>query len=237
MDPQAFVTQVCRGLPERVRSIVLFGSAAAGDFIPGVSRYDVLIVLDRLGIDELDALGPAIREWRRAGNPLPLLFTPEQLVASTDAFAIEFLEMQHDRKVLYGQDPIAALTLNPTHARMQVERELKGKSLALRDQYVLAAGERERIVKLLSDSLSSFLSLFRISLRLYQPHVPSRKLEAMHELAKHIPFDPQPFMTVEEIKERRRGLMRVDVRALFDSYWQSVETVTNAVDRLLHTSE
>jgi hypothetical protein len=59
----------------------------------------------------------------------------------------------------------------------------------------------------------------------------------MHELAKHIPFDPQPFVTVEEIKERRRGLLRVDVRALFDSYWQSVETVTHAVDRLLHTSE
>ena len=25
MDPQAFVTQVCRALPERVRSIVLLG--------------------------------------------------------------------------------------------------------------------------------------------------------------------------------------------------------------------
>jgi len=237
MDPQAFVTHVCRALPERVRAIVLFGSAAAGDFIPGVSRYDLLIVLDRLTIAELDALSPAIRAWRTAGNPLPLLFTPAQLAISTDAFAIEFLEMQHDRKVLYGSDPIAGLKVNVDHARMQIERELKGKSLALRDQYVLAAGDPDAIAKLLIDSLASFLSLFRIALRLYQPHVPSRKLEAMHQLAKHIPFDSQPFVTVEELKERRRGLLRVDVRALFDSYWQSVETVTTAVDRLLHTSE
>lgn len=237
MDPQAFVTQVCRALPERVQSLVLFGSAAAGDFIPGVSHYDLVIVLDRLGIDELDALAPAIRAWRSAGNPLPLLFTSAQLQSSVDAFAIEFLEMQHDRRVLYGTDPIAGLTASPEHARMQIERELKGKSLALRDQYVLAAGDRQEIAKLMCDSLSSFLSLFRIALRLYQPEVPSGKLDAMRVLAQHIPFDPQPFVTVEEIKERRRGLLRVDVRALFDSYWQSVETVTHAVDRLLHTSE
>ena len=133
MVPQMFVTRVCRALPERVLSVVLFGSAAAGDFIPGVSRYDLVIVLDRLGIDELDALAPVIREWRKAGNPLPLLFTPAKLQSSVDAFAIEFLDMQHDRRVLYGRDPIAGLKANPEHARMQIERELKGKSLALRD--------------------------------------------------------------------------------------------------------
>jgi len=237
MDPQQFVTQVCRALPDRIRSVVLFGSAAAGDFIAGVSRYDLLIVLDQLGIDELDALAPAIRDWHNAGNPLPLLFTPAQLASSADAFAIEFTEMQHDRRVLYGQDPIAGLSVNPAHARMQIERELKGKSLALRDQYVQAAGDQAAIARLLCDSLSSFLSLFRIALRLYQPHAPSRKLEAMQALAQHIPFDPQPFVTVEEIKERRRGLLRMDVRALYCAYWQSVEIVTSAIDRLLHTSE
>jgi hypothetical protein len=235
MSPQEFVTRSCRALPERIRSVVLFGSAAAGDFIEGVSHYDLLVVVDRLGIDELEALAPAIRDWRKAGNPLPLLFTPEQLAASAEAFAIEFLEMQHDRRVLHGGDPIAGIKVDPAHARMHIERELKGKSLALRDQYVLAAGDRQRIVALLCDSLSSFLSLFRIALRLYQPDVPSRKLMRCRR-SRHIPFDPQPFVTVEELKERRRILGRMDVRELFCAYWQSVETVSAAVDRLLHAS-
>ena len=76
MGPEWFVTHACRALPDHVRSIVLFGSAAAGDFIEGTSSYDVLVVVDRLGVVELDALAPTIREWRKAGNPLPLLFTP-----------------------------------------------------------------------------------------------------------------------------------------------------------------
>ncbi|MBL8849457.1 MAG: nucleotidyltransferase domain-containing protein [Planctomycetaceae bacterium] len=234
--PQEFATQVCRALPTQIRSVVLFGSAASGDFIPGVSRYDLLVLVDQLGMDELEALAPAIRAWRQGGNPLPLLFTPAQFAASADAFAIEYLDMQHDRKLLYGTDPIPGVKVSEAQARMHLERELRGKSLALRDQYVLAAGDARHIVDLLCDSLSSFLSLFRVALRLYQPQTPSHKVDALHALAAHIPFDPQPFVSVEEIKELRRSPHRVDARALFHAYWQGVETVTDAVDRLLHPS-
>src|SRR3954471_876630 len=145
MTPQELTTRVCRALPDRIRAVVLFGSAAAGDFIDGVSRFDLLIVVDPLELEDLESLAPAIRDWHQAGHPVPLLFTPAQLAASTDAFAIEFLELQHDRRVLYGVDPIVGLKIDPLHARMHLERELKGKSLALRDQYVLAAGDPHRI--------------------------------------------------------------------------------------------
>jgi predicted nucleotidyltransferase len=235
MGPEWFVTHACRALPEQVRSIVLFGSAAAGDFIEGTSSYDVLVVVDRMGVAELDALAPTIREWRKAGNPLPLLFTAEQLANTTDAFAIEFLEMQHARRILYGEDPIAGLTIDATHVRIHLERELKGKSLALRDRYVLAAGDRRLIAELLTDSLSSFLSLFRTALRLYEPQAPAGKVDALRALTRHISFDPQPFLTVEELKEGRRGVRGIDMPALFGRYFGAVETVTDAVDRLIHS--
>jgi predicted nucleotidyltransferase len=234
MGPQWFATSVCRALPERVRSIVLFGSAAAGDFVEGTSHYDTLLVVDRLGVPELDALGETTRRWRAAGNPLPLLFTPEQLAASVDAFAMEFLDMQQARRVLYGEDLIAGLTIDREHVRIHLERELKGKSLALRDRYTLAAGDRRMTATLLTDSLSTFLSLFRTTLRLYQPDAPATKLDALRGLAQQIPFDPQPFLTVEKIKERRRGLRGIDTPALFGQYLSAVETVTAAVDRLIH---
>jgi len=119
---------------------------------------------------------------------------------------------------------------------MHLERELKGKSLALRDQYVLAAGHPHRIERLLCESLSSFLSLFRASLILYQSEIPSRKREALRALAEHIAFDPQSFLTIDDIKAGRRSIGRMDARELFRSYWQSIEIVTDAVDRLLHVT-
>lgn len=186
-------------------------------------------------MNELEALGPTIRQWRKAGNPLPLLFTPAQLAASADAFAIELQDMQDARRVLHGDDPFAALNIDMAHVRIHLERELKGKSLALRDRYVLAAGDERMIAALLTESLSTFLSLFRTALRLYQPDAPSRKLEALHALAKHIPFDPQPLVTIHELKEDRRKSAGIDMPALFGQYWQAIETVTEAVDRLLHS--
>jgi hypothetical protein len=73
-------------------------------------------------------------------------------------------------------------------------------------------------------------------LRLYQPDVPARKLEALSELAKHISFDPQPFLIVEELKESRRSVRSVDTRTLFGQYCQAIEIVTKAVDRLLQAT-
>ena len=110
------------------------------------------------------------------------------------------------------------------------------EALDPREDGVLAAGDPRRIEGLLCRSLSSFLSLFRAAVALYQPQVPSRKLDALEALAQHIPFDPQPFRTVGEMKAGRRTAGRMDLRDLFRSYWQSIETVTNAVDRLLHAT-
>ena len=232
--PEWFAREAKAALTEQLRSVVLFGSAAAGDFVEGASHYDLLVVVEPLGIKELETFAPTIRPWRKAGNPLPLLFTPAQLAASTDAFAIELLDMQDARQVLHGDDPIAGLKIDMAHVRIHLERELKGKSLALRDRYVLAAGDERMIAELMTESLSTFLSLFRSALRLYQPNAPSRKLEALQALAKHIPLDPQPLVTIHELKEGRRKAAGIDMPALFAQYWQMIETVTDVVDRLLH---
>lgn len=237
MQLEDFVSQVQAALPERVRSIVLFGSAAAGDFVTGVSQYDLLIVLNRLAPADLEALGPVIRRWHKAGRPLPLLFTPERLAASTDAFAIEFLDILQSRQVLFGDDPFAALQVNAADVRMHLERELRGKALALRDEYVLAAGNERRVARLLVDSLATFLSLLRSTLRLFEPTVPPRKLDAMQALTKHISFDPQPFLRVEELKEGRVRVRDVDVRDLFARYWEAIDIVCDAVDRTASTGK
>ena len=79
------------------------------------------------------------------------------------------------------------------------------------------------------------LSLFRTALRLYERPAPAGKLDALRALTRHISFDPQPFLTVEELKDGRRGLRGIDMPALFGRYWMAVETVTDAVDRLIRT--
>jgi hypothetical protein len=235
MTPEAFVDRLKAALPRGLRSVVLYGSAAAGDHRAGQSDYNILIVADRLGIGELDALARPAAAWARAGNRAPFLFTPEQLAGSADSFAIEILDMKQARQVLLGDDPLAAIEVKPEHVRLELERELHGKLLALREACLLSAGSTRSRLRVLTGSLTTFLVLCRAALRLYQDDVPANKIEALRALAAHAGFDPQVFFTVSDLRERRLRPREVSVDALVQTYLTTIEQLVDTIDKRVCT--
>src|SRR2546423_13824886 len=107
MTTEQLVKALHEALGPGLKSIVLFGSAAAGDFVDGVSGHDLLIVADKLGAAELAALSAPLARWRQAGNPLPQLFTAAELAGSADVFPIELTDMQQSRRGVVGEEPDA----------------------------------------------------------------------------------------------------------------------------------
>ena len=91
---------------ERLRSVILYGSAAAGEHNEQFSDLNVLCVLARVTPAELADAEPIFKWWRALGNPSPLLLSEEELRTSTDCFPIEFHDMQERRRVLFGTDLI-----------------------------------------------------------------------------------------------------------------------------------
>jgi len=227
MSPEQLAARLAQAIPTQLKCVVLYGSAAAGDFVPGASNYNLLILVDPLGTAELNAMRGVISDWRKAGHGPPMLFTPTELAASSDAFPIEMLDIQQSRRVLWGEDVVARIEVHPEHTRLAVERELTGKLLALRGQFLLADGRDHTPTDLMLQSLSTILVLFRAVLRLYQKEVPATKLEALHALRKHIPLDTAPFEQLFETKQQS-GL-RATKRVPFDAYLQAIETVVKAV--------
>ena len=88
--------------------------------------------------------------------------------------------------------------------RLQLERELKGHLLTLRERYLLTGRKPRRVAELLTSSVAGFLVLFHAALRVFQEEVPRHKLEALALLATHISFDPQPFREIDALKHGRR---------------------------------
>ena len=234
MKPEQFVKQLQAVMPVGLRSVVLYGSAAAGDHVSGKSDYNVLIVADRFGVPELMAMAKVAGKWASAGNRPPLCFTPEELARSADAFPIELLDMQQWHTVLLGEDPLAAVRVNREQLSLELERELKGKLLHLRERYLSIQGNSKAVVQLLEASLSTFLVLFRAALRLYEPDVPAQKIEALKRLAAHMQFDPQVFLTVQDVKAGRLKPRGVAAQDLFTAYLSRVEQIVEAVDRRLY---
>src|SRR5918998_3353072 len=145
---------------ENLASVVLYGSAATGEYVESRSDYNLLIALHRITPEDLRLAQAPVREWRRLGHPVPVYFTTEELRDAADVFPIEFHEMQRARVVLYGADPFATMEIHDHNLRHQTEYELRSKLLQLRRLYIPASVSAERLQSLMSDSLTSFATLF-----------------------------------------------------------------------------
>src|SRR5256886_16431302 len=103
---------------DNLASVVLYGSAASGDFVQIESDYNLLIALNRITPEDLRQAQAPMREWQRLGHPLPVYFTVEELSDAADVFPIEFHQMANARIVLYGKDPFEFVTVSDASLRL-----------------------------------------------------------------------------------------------------------------------
>ncbi|HSU60086.1 MAG TPA: nucleotidyltransferase domain-containing protein [Bryobacteraceae bacterium] len=176
----ALVERLKAAFGDRLVSAILYGSAAMGDWNERSSDLNVLCVMDRLSPTELGKSEPILRWWREQGNPPPLLLTAEEVRTSTDCFPMEFHDMQEHRRVLYGSDVIQDLVIDKSFYRAQVEHELRAKQIRLRQKAAEVMGNSDRLVKLMTDSISTFCVLGRHALILSgnPPHWKKREVVA-----------------------------------------------------------
>lgn len=230
----AFVDDLKEAHGENLASVILYGAAAAGDFIPVESGYNILIALHKITPGDLRNAHATVREWLKAGNPLPVYFTVSELENAADVFPIEFHQMDSARKVLYGTDVLSGLEISDKFLRHQTEYELRSKVVRLRREYIPASGSVEGMKNLMSHSLTGFAALFHAVLLLHgvQPATSSREVVAL--TVRHLNIDGLPFEKIFNIRENNYTETLDDSSAndLFAEYMEQIENVINAVDAI-----
>ncbi|MCF7837703.1 MAG: hypothetical protein K9N49_03650 [Candidatus Marinimicrobia bacterium] len=230
MTPADFAAAVQPLLGADLVALILYGSAAAGDHAGRASDYNLLLVATAWPGARLAAIGPLLRRWQRTGSPAPLLFTRRELEQAADVFPLELLDMQDSHQILAGEDLLADLRISPRHLRHQVEAELRGLLLHLRQGFAVNQAAPRAQSQLLRASASSLLVLLRGALRLFDTAVPARKMDALLTLAQRLEFDPAPLLRIAELKTQRRSLPAAQGAALFSACLALIETVLQAVD-------
>jgi hypothetical protein len=218
---------------DNLASVVLYGSAATGEYVELRSDYNILIALRRITPEDLRAAQAPVREWRRLGHPLPVYFTVSELRDSADVFPIEFNQMKRARLVLYGPDPFEGLEVSGENLRHQTEYELRSKLLQLRRLYIPASTSAERLRDLMADSLTSFATLFAPVLMLAGEVSPVQKREVVRATSRLLGLDGAVFERVFELRARGGGgANEREAEELFAAYLAQIERVIEAVDRL-----
>ena len=225
-----FVKRLREAGGANVESVILFGSAVAGDFHPGLSNLNLLCILRDSSFQALQVLTPAAKWWDKQKQPPPLCMTRHELERSTDVFTIELLDMQQHHRVLFGEDVLKDLRIPMDLHRVQVEYELREKLILLR-QHVLVTSENDsRLWDLLLRSAPSLATLFRHALITLGDSTQSARREAVQALAKRVGFDASAMLQVLEVRERKLDRKKIEIRDLAARYMAAVEKVTTAVD-------
>jgi len=218
---------------ENLESILLYGSAARGDFHEAHSDLNVLCILRSLRAADLARVSPVVRWWTTVqGQPAPLFFSAEELRRSADVFAIEILDMQQNHRVLYGTDAVAGINVPMNLHRVQVEHELRTLLLKLRQHLLRDAGNQQELGTVLAKSLSSTLTLLRHTLIAFEEPPPSAASELFGRIAVLTGASATAFEAIQRLREAK-SLDKEAVLPAYDGYLAAMEKVLAALDHHL----
>jgi hypothetical protein len=230
----AFIDDLKNTHGSNLASVILYGSAAAGDFVPKHSDYNILIALKKITPKELSHAHSSIREWHKMGHPVPVYFTVSELKNAADVFPIEFHQMTKAHKVLYGKDPLDGLTISDAFLRHQTEYELRSKLILLRRKYIPASTSVDALKTLMSESLSSFSVLFGAVLIMNGIEPPTTKHETVARTVEALDLDGAVFEKVFNIRADNlaKSIGEVEANELFAAYMEQIEKVIDSVDAI-----
>lgn len=232
MTLEELVSQLRAAYGEALRSVVLYGSAVAGEHRPEHSDYNVLVLVDHIPLERLAPLASATRAWRDAGNPPPMTFTEREWRSSADVFPMEYADILERHTLLFGDDPFPGIAVSRVDLRLQVEREALAVLLRLRRGVLLAGQDPAEQIKLMTASLSSLMIVFRAILRLHGRTPPQNYAELAHDVGEYTGISPEQFYDVIHHVRGDRPIKKDRAPEILATYLHAMQAVTQYLDAL-----
>jgi hypothetical protein len=231
MTLDELVSQLRAAYGDGLRSVVLYGSAAAGEHIAKRSDYNVLVIVDSLDASRLTAASAASRAWADAGNPAPLTLTMAEWQGSADIFPMEYADILERHKVLVGTPPFDGITVDASHLRLQLEQEAMGKLIKLRQGLLASGNDPARQVELLGASASAIMIILRAFIRLQGAVAPKDNAALAREVASLAGFEAEPFVQVVRHVRGEAPIKNAEVGPILAGYLRGMEQLVSYLDR------
>jgi predicted nucleotidyltransferase len=229
---QTYVKQVKGVFGEQLEGMLLFGSAVRGEFLPGRSNLNILLLVSSYDSAVLKQYSALHRQWSKEQIVVPLFLTEEELHMSSAVFPLEFLEIQEQHRVLGGRDPFIGFHVKTDRLRETVIQGLTSNLLRLRQRYVEGGGGDDATTILLPLSIASTLPLLRGIQRLLGRPVLSHSDAVIKDVAEQLKLDLQGLLDAFLLKRGQISPGPHEVPRLFDRYLQSATLLTRAVAQL-----
>lgn len=226
------VEKLRKQLGDRIVSVILYGSAAEGDYQGDFSDLNVLCVVTQVTTAELKDVEPIVRWWREKDNPSPLLMSEQEMTNSADCFPIEFHDIKEQGRVLHGKDVRPGIAVHDRFYRAEVEHELRAKLLRLRQKAAGVIHDRPLLLRLLADSVSTFCVLIRHALALHGEARKTQKRDVLDQAVARFGIDASPMKTLLDLRDRQAKGRDIEPIPLLESYMKQIQAVIASLEAL-----
>ena len=213
-------------------SIFVCGQAAGADYVHKVSNINLFLILEKLEFQDLKKSLKAVSKGINKKITAPLFLTRKHIQTSTDVFPIEFLEMKENHLLLYGEDLLSPLEINPTNIRLFCEEQIKGKLIRIRQGYLEIGLKRKGIEALLKESFSSLTPVFRNLIRLKGKTPAVAREQIYNQLCSEFNLDRGVFLAILRDAKDDEKIAGQDVETFFERYIAQIQKLAIAVDQL-----
>lgn len=224
-----FIQSLKNIYPEELLSLILYGSAVSGEFMNKRSNLNLLIVLKNTELENLGKSSKLIRKFKMINA---LFLTKDYITNSLDIFPIEFLDMQENYFVIYGDDVLKDINIDIRNLRFQCEQELKVKLLKLKQAYLMINNDTFELSNLLFRSFTSVLHISRNILRLKGKKPPYLKRDILKELGVEFKIDAAVWGKILAAKDKNAKLNSKETQQLFIGFVKELELLVDIVDKL-----
>ncbi|MBI3604103.1 MAG: hypothetical protein HY205_06600 [Nitrospirae bacterium] len=229
---RAYTEDVTALFGPSLQAVILYGSAAGGDFLPGRSNLNLLVLLSQYDGASLQRYGKAHRRWSKENIVVPLFLSEAELRASLELFPLEYVEMQEQHVLLAGRDPFPEFHIDQKNLLLQCEQEVRGNLMRLRQRFVEGGGKQEAVAILLPLSLTALLPCLRGLLRLLGRSVPKGAEALLKDLPSSLGCDSQVFQEVLSLKRGQISPGPFETPRLFERYMVSLQSLVQRMEQL-----
>lgn len=119
-------------LGDDLGAMLVYGSAARGDYRESESDVDVMLVLKRDLREKLEAIGPALQLARFAARIEVMILKQDEIARASDCFPLLYDDIARASVVLRGTSPFTGVRVESEHKRLRIEQELREARIRLR---------------------------------------------------------------------------------------------------------
>jgi predicted nucleotidyltransferase len=218
---QGLQGELVRSLGDNLVALLVFGSAARGEYREETSDVDLVVVVKEATAAALEAMANPLQVARSAARIEAMVLVAEEIPRAADVFPLFYDDLRSSHVVLHGVDPFSSLEIADHHRRLRIEQELRESAIRLRRAVIDAGGSPRHLTGVIERKIKQIRGPMRALLGLHGKRVGVALSEVMEASGAHYKIDVAPFFRVRE-----------DPRAALQALQRLLYAAVDDVDRM-----